>query len=163
MTRRFRLRRRLAVALGLSVCMLIAAVPTALSQTSAAGSQDLRSPDARDAAAARHAADPTGGPQDLRSPDARDAAVSAQQTTQPSSGSRDLRSPDARDAAKGITTAAQSARTPAPVEPRTVVTVQEGGSQTLPIVFSACALFIALLAVGFVALSRRPRPRWTAP
>jgi hypothetical protein len=139
MNRRFRLRRRLAVALALSVCVLVVAVPTALAQMS------------------------SGGSQDLRSPDARDAALAAQQAIQPNVGTQDLRSPDARDAAAGITSGSQSAPAPAPVEPRTVITVEEGGSQTLPIVFSACALFIALLAVGFVALSRRPRPRWTAP
>jgi hypothetical protein len=43
------------------------------------------------------------------------------------------------------------------------VNVHEGGSDTLAIVFSAGALFTALLAVGFVAISRRQRPRWTAP
>jgi hypothetical protein len=41
--------------------------------------------------------------------------------------------------------------------------LEEGGSQTLALVFSSVALLIALLAVGFVAVSRRPRPRWTAP
>jgi hypothetical protein len=44
-----------------------------------------------------------------------------------------------------------------------VITVEEHGSQTLAIVFSGFALLIALMAVGFVAISRRPRPRWTAP
>jgi hypothetical protein len=136
---RFRLRRRWAVVLALSVCVLVVAVPTALAQTS------------------------NGGYEDLRSPDTRDAALAAQQAAQAGSGPQDLRSPDTRDAARGITTGSQSVPAPGPVEPRTVVTVEEGGSQTLAIVFSACALFIALLAVGFVALSRRPRPRWTAP
>ena len=46
---------------------------------------------------------------------------------------------------------------------RTVVTAEEGSSQTLAIVFSASALMIALLSAGFVAVARRPRPRWTAP
>jgi hypothetical protein len=57
----------------------------------AAQSQDLRSPDARDAAAAAQAQ----SYQDLRSPDARDAARPSE-TRQYS----DLRSPDARDAGK---------------------------------------------------------------
>jgi hypothetical protein len=161
--RRFRFRRRLALSLALSACVLIVAVPTALAQTSSGGSQDLRSPDARDAALAAQATQqPAGGYQDLRSPDARDAATAAQQASQPSV-SRDLRSPDARDAAAGITPGSQSVPAQVSVERRTVVAVEDGGSQTLAIVFSACALFIALLAVGFVALSRRPRPRWTAP
>jgi hypothetical protein len=164
MNRRFRLRRRLAVVLALSVCVLVVAVPTALAQTSNGGYEDLRSPDARDAAlAAQQATQAGSGPQDLRSPDTRDAALAAQRATQAGSGPQDLRSPDTRDAAQGITTGSQSVPAPAPVEPRTVITVEERGSQTLAIVFSACALFIALLAVGFVALSRRPRPRWTAP
>jgi hypothetical protein len=151
-----RLRRRRAVALAISACVLIVAVPAAFAQ------QDLRSPDARDAAlAAEQAAQPAAG-QDLRSPDARDAALASQQAAQPSAGYSDLRSPDARDAARGITTGSVSAPAPAAVE-RTVVTVEESSSQTLAIVFSASALLIALMSVGFVAVARRPRPRWTAP
>ena len=157
MNRRFSLRRRRAVALALSACVLTVAAPTAVAQTT---NQDLRSPDARDAALA---AEPAAGNEDLRSPDARDAALASQQAAQPSAGYRDLRSPDARDAARGITTGSVSAPTPVAVERRTVVTVEEGSSQTLAIVFSASALLIALLSVGFVALARRPRPRWTAP
>jgi hypothetical protein len=132
MTWRIRLRRRRAVALAVSTCVLIVAAPTAAAQTS----QDLRSPDARDA---------------------------AQATGQQAAGYSDLRSPDARDAARGITTASQPAPAPAPVDSRTVITVEEHGSQTLAIVFSGFALLIALMAVGFVAISGRPRPRWTAP
>jgi hypothetical protein len=63
----------------------------AVPATAAAESQDLRSPDARDAAAAAEAQ----AYQDLRSPDARDAATAA--GTQ---GYQDLRSPDARDAGR---------------------------------------------------------------
>ena len=50
--------------------------------------QDLRSPDARDAAQASE----TTQSQDLRSPDARDAALASQTRSY-----QDLRSPDARD------------------------------------------------------------------
>ena len=157
MSRRFSLRRRRAVALALSACVLTVAAPTAVAQTT---NQDLRSPDARDAALA---AEPAAGNEDLRSPDARDAALASQQAARPSAGYRDLRSPDVRDAARGITTGSVSTPTPVAVERRTVVTVEEGSSQTLAIVFSASALLIALLSVGFVALARRPRPRWTAP
>ena len=157
MNRRFSLRRRRAVALALSACVLTVAAPTAVAQTT---NQDLRSPDARDAALA---AEPVASNEDLRSPDARDAALASQQAAQPSAGYRDLRSPDVRDAARGITTGSVSAPTPVAVERRTVVTVEEGSSQTLAIVFSASALLIALLSVGFVAVARRPRPRWTAP
>jgi hypothetical protein len=60
--------------------------------------QDLRSPDARDAA--REAVGVSGPYQDLRSPDARDAAREAAPVSGPS---QDLRSPDARDAARDLT------------------------------------------------------------
>jgi hypothetical protein len=53
--------------------------------------EDLRSPDAKDAAAASTAQ----SSQDLRSPDAKDAAAAS--TAQ---SSQDLRSPDARDAGR---------------------------------------------------------------
>jgi hypothetical protein len=135
MTWRFRIRRRRAVVLALSACALAVTAPTAGAATY----------------------------EDLRSPDARDAAAVAEQQAQTPALPRDLRSPDARDAARGITTGSQSAPTPAPVQTRTVIAVEDRGSQTLAIVFSASALLIALLAVGFVAVSRRPRPRWTAP
>src|ERR671923_1414907 len=61
--------------------------------TSGAGApyQDLRSPDARDAARASA----TTQNQDLRSPDARDAALASQARNY-----QDLRSPDARDAGR---------------------------------------------------------------
>jgi hypothetical protein len=134
MTWRFRLRRRRAVLLALSACVVAIPAPAAVAATW----------------------------EDLRSPDARDAAVVVERTQSPALP-RDLRSPDARDAARGITTGSQSAPTPAPAQTRTVVAVEERGSQTLAIVFSASALLIALLAVGLVAMTRRPRPRWTAP
>jgi hypothetical protein len=61
----------------------------ALAPGTAMAGQDLRSPDARDAAVRASA------PVDLRSPDARDAAASV------STAPTDLRSPDARDASQG--------------------------------------------------------------
>jgi hypothetical protein len=54
-----------------------------------AGAQDLRSPDARDAAQTSR----TTQTPDLRSPDAQDAALASQARSY-----QDLRSPDARDA-----------------------------------------------------------------
>jgi hypothetical protein len=156
-TRRFWLRRRRAVALALSTGVLAAVVPTAV----AAASDDLRSPDARDAAVAAQQQALSDG--DLRSPDARDAALAGQQPSGSDVASRDLRSPDARDAANGVATGSQPTATAAPTETRTVIAVEERGSQTLAIVFSAIALVLALLAVGFTALARRPRPRWSAP
>jgi hypothetical protein len=106
MNRRFSLRRRRAVALALSACVLTVAAPTAVAATW----------------------------EDMHPQAARDAAAASQQQAQP-----------------------------APAETRTVITVEERGSQTLAIVFSASALGLALLAVGFTAVARRPRPRWTAP
>jgi hypothetical protein len=143
---RFRLRRRRAVALALSASVLGVAAPAAVAATW----EDTHSSGAQQQAQASG---------DLRSPDARDAALASQQQAQSDVAYRDLRSPDARDAATGTTTGSQ----PAPIETRTVIAVEESGSNTLPIVFSAIALVIALLAVGFVAVARRPRPRWTAP
>ena len=93
---------------------------------------------------------------DLHPQDARDAA--AEQPSAPT----DLRSPDARDAALAAATGTQSAPASSVVVEPTVVPVVEHGSQTLAIVFSGTALFIALLAVGFAAIYRRPRPRWSA-
>jgi hypothetical protein len=61
--------------------------------------QDLRSPDARDAAREVGTVAGPGQYQDLRSPDARDAAREAGPVTGPS---QDLRSPDARDAARDL-------------------------------------------------------------
>src|SRR5688500_2731495 len=94
MIRRFSLRRRRAVTAVLSAGVLALAAPTGVAATS-----DLRSPDARDAAAAAQQQAQTAG--DLRSPDARDAALAAQQQSQSGVGYSDLRSPDARDAALG--------------------------------------------------------------
>ena len=87
------------------------------------------------------------------------AAQAADEQAQSATAARDLRSPDARDAADGITTRAQ----PTPVGTRTVVTVENSGSQTLAIAFSIGALLLSLLAVAFVGIGRRPRPRWSAP
>jgi hypothetical protein len=117
-------------------------------------SPDLRSPDARDAALA--AKQPPAGT-DLRSPDARDAAVVA--ATSPVR--IDLRSPDARDAALAAGSGTSTSPAAVTVQP-TVVPVVDHGSQTLAIVLSSTALFLALVAVGFAALYRRPRPRWSA-
>jgi hypothetical protein len=67
-------------------------------------SQDLRSPDARDAALASQ----TRSYQDLRSPDARDAGIAAQAREY-----QDLRSPDARDIGRVPSTPSP---TPAPTD-----------------------------------------------
>jgi hypothetical protein len=160
------LRRRRAVGLAFAACSLAIVVPAAAiagtdppSQTDEAAavvqSQDLRSPDAHDAALA---ATPPPARTDLRSPDTRDAALAAT----PPPARTDLRSPDTRDAALAAENGTPSTPpSPVAVQP-TVVPVIDHGSQTLAIVFSSTALFLALAAVGFAAVYRRPRPRWSA-
>jgi hypothetical protein len=158
MIRRFKFRRRRAVALALSACALTVTAPTAVAATW----EDMDSSGGR--GATQGAEQQAVGYGDLRSPDARDAAQGAEQRTQSATAARDLRSPDARDAANGVTTRAQPTPRTAPVEARTVISVEEAGSsQTLPIVLSGGALLIALLAVALVAGGRSSRPRWSAP
>jgi hypothetical protein len=142
---RLTLRRRRAVGLALAGCSLAIVMPAA------AGARTDPPSDANGSASAVQNTD-------LRSPDARDAALAAGQPPV----STDLRSPDARDAA--LAAASGTASTPAaPVAVRpTVVPVVDHGGQTLAIVLSSTALFIALLAIGFAAIYRRPRPRWSA-
>jgi hypothetical protein len=95
----------------------------AVPATAAAQTQDLRSPDTRDAATAAarlheymYSSDPDSAaaraqgqaPQDLRSPDARDA-----KTEPVTQVAQDLRSPDARDAAQAAKVeVAQDLRSP---------------------------------------------------
>jgi hypothetical protein len=160
------LRRRRAVGLALATCSLVIVIPAAASaqtdtttqtdgSSAAVQPQDLRSPDTRDAALA---AEPTPARTDLRSPDTRDAALAAE----PAPARTDLRSPDTRDAALAAESGTPSTPpSPVAVQP-TVVPIVDHGSQTLAIVFSSTALFLALAAVGFAALYRRPRPRWSA-
>jgi hypothetical protein len=144
------LRRRRIFGLTLAACSLalVASAPGAASDT------DLRSPDAREAALA---AQQPPASIDLRSPDSRELAIVVQQPP----ASVDLRSPDARDATSQV--ASGSASTPTSVAPQpTVIPVVDHGSQTLAIVFSSTALVIALVAIAFALLYRRPRPRWSA-
>ena len=139
------LRRRRVVGLALAACSLAIVPPAA-----ASAQADMTSPTDGSASAVQT--------QDLRSPDARDAAL----TAAPPAASTDLRSPDARDAGLAAESGTPSTPpSPVAVQP-TVVPVVDHGSQTLAIVFSSVALFLALAAVGFAALYRRPRPRWSA-
>lgn len=88
----------------------VALVAACTAPASAVAFQDLRSPDARDAATA--AQTPTG--QDLRSPDAADAAAHRgvyELDRGPYVLNRDFGSPDATDVARGVT----PAQVPAPV------------------------------------------------
>ena len=177
------LSRRRAVGLALAACSLAIVMPAAASAP-AAQNQDLRSADALDAAIAAAqppvrtdlrsadalnasiaAAQPplrTAVRTDLRSADALDSSIAAAQPPVRTAVRTDLPSPDARDAALAAETGAPSTA-PSPVSARpTVVPVVDHGGQTLAIVFSSTALFLALLAIGFVAVYRRPRPRWSA-
>jgi hypothetical protein len=154
MIRRFKIRRHRAIALALSACALTVTAPTAIAATWEDSHASHVSPGAADEQAQSATA-----ARDLRSPDARDAANGIATGTQSATAARDLRSPDARDAANGIATSAQ----PTPVGTRTVVTVEDSGSQTLAIAFSIGALLLSLLAVAFVGIGRRARPRWSAP
>jgi hypothetical protein len=133
MKARLRLRKRVVPTLALAACM----VPLGISATALAQSQDLRSPDARDAA----------------------AGVSPQtQYVLP----QDLRSPDARDAAAGISRTSSGVSQPSAAAPTVVI---EHGTQTLAIVFASTALGIALAGAAFMlmAVYRRPRRAWSAP
>jgi hypothetical protein len=120
-----------------------AALALAAFAAPAHASQDLRSPDTRDAALA------PVRPQDLRSPDTRDAALVSVR-------SQDLRSPDTRDAAAGrgmrhapeVTVVKLTA--PAPAADRGIDWGDAGiGAATL------LALMMLGGAVAFVVLHRR--------
>jgi hypothetical protein len=93
-----------------------------------AGARDLRSPDARDAAATHAVKAP-----DLRSPDARDAG---QPTPAPAI---DLRSPDARDAAL-----------PAPSQP-----APSSDGFAWGYLIAGSALLVMLTAGGLTVITRR--------
>ena len=102
----------------------------------AAQSQDLRSPDTRDAATAAQPAYV-----DLRSPDARDAARAAALDNEPrgSAPSQDLRSPDTRDAAR-------ASATPASPQPVAQPSAPDSDGWLIPaIVGAALALMLATL------------------
>ena len=116
-----------------------AALATALlavGPVAAGAQQDLRSPDARDAALASEARNY----QDLRSPDARDAGVSAEAQTY-----QDLRSPDARDVGR-----APSSRS-SPSTP----TVESSGTDWGDVAIVAGGALLLLGAAGIVLFSRR--------
>ena len=139
------LRRRRAVGLALATCSLALVIPAAANART-----DTSSNNDAPASAVQT--------QDLRSPDARDAALA---TAASALARTDLRSPDARDTALAAVSGTPTSPATVTVQP-TVIPVVDHGSQTLAIVFSSTALFLALAAVGFAAIYRRPRPRWSA-
>jgi hypothetical protein len=108
----------------------------------AAVAQDLRSPDARDAAApAQQSVSP---PSDLRSPDVRDVAGSAQQLATPAS---DLRSPDVRDAASRVVSAA--------ITPAADAGVSNGFQWGDAAIGAGAAVAAIALAAGMLVAGRR--------
>jgi hypothetical protein len=129
---------RLARSAALALALAALAVPTAAAQQ-----QDLRTPDARDAAR------PAQASPDLRTPDARDAARLAQ-------SSPDLRTPDARDAATrpGASSAPDVTvvKVPAPERPAGGIDWGDAG------IAAGAALGLILLALGgTVAIAHRRR------
>jgi len=96
--------------LAIALAAMAALVPAARAQPAgqpipavnhAAPAQDLRSPDARDAALLRSRPVVDAAPrQDLRSPDARHAALLRSRPVVDAAPRQDLRSPDTRDAAR---------------------------------------------------------------
>jgi hypothetical protein len=91
------------------IIAVAALAASALPASAATAQQDLRSPDAREAA--RHGAQyeseraPQPAARDFRTPDAQDAAKHRglyELDRAPKSGAQDLRSPDARDAARNL-------------------------------------------------------------
>jgi hypothetical protein len=94
--------RRYATLFALSALAVAVAAPNAPAVTGpSTPSQDLRSPDARDAAVAQAQEPVSVGTQDLRSPDTRDAASGYDPKPVPVGTTQDLRSPDTRDVAIG--------------------------------------------------------------
>src|SRR4051794_22946323 len=114
----------------LATVTLVAAPAAAL-----AAGQDLRSPDARDAAAAAQKR------QDLRSPDARDAAAAATRR-------QDLRSPDAPDAADRRPVIVQ-----VPVSPDTGFEWDSAAIGAL----AGVGLMLSIAGGGVLIVRRRPR------
>ena len=132
---------RLTTAAGTALAVAALAAGPASAQ-----SQDLRSPDTRDAAAGRY---PAVVHQDLRSPDARDAAEGRYPAASPEPR-QDLRSPDARDAAEH--------RTPVIVRvERSEATGMSWDSAAIG-ALAAAGLLISLAGVGALVTRRRVRP-----
>ena len=128
--------------------------PDARDAVVASTGQDLRSPDARDAVKVV----PTSTGQDLRSPDARDAVKVV-----PTSTGQDLRSPDARDAGKVVATSnGQDLRSPdardasRPTTSPVPSSAPSAGTDWGDVGMIAGAIALALLAAGgLILISRR--------
>jgi hypothetical protein len=129
-----RTHRIIAAAIAIALC----ASSTAVAQ------QDLRSPDAIDAATPR-----PSQVQDLRSPDAVDAA------TERPSQDQDLRSPDAKDAAES----ADRAPLQPPTRVRIVEIPSDGFAWADAGIGAAAMLAVALLGLGLAGMHGRRRRR----
>jgi hypothetical protein len=143
--------RRAVTAVALATALLAIVPPGGVS-----AQQDLRSPDARDAALAseapnyrdlrspdaRHAALASEAPnyRDLRSPDARDAALASEAPSY-----QDLRSPDARD----------SGRVPSSHSLSASPTGESGGTDWGDVAIVAGGMLLLLGAAGVVLFGRR--------
>jgi hypothetical protein len=131
--------------------MLTTAALLAVCAAPAYADQDLRSPDARDAARAAATRDYV----DLRSPDARDAARASAETSY-----QDLRSPDARDAG-------QKPRTVQVPEPVVEIRENPGSGFDWGDAGIGAAGLLALLSIAggvtLLAIGRRRRRDLGAP
>ena len=126
---------------------------SAASPKSTTVSQNLVSPDARDAGTSSLAG--TVSPQNLVSPDARDAGSSGSAGTV---SSQSLVSPDTRDAGAGVVVS----QTPAPAPANVKSSGGVEGWDTEVILGLGAALLMGLAGVGLLARARtqhHPRPR----
>ena len=134
----------------ISKALVTAFAMTAVVAPVAGAEQDLRSPDAVDAAVNQQSGSYTPSPGvDLRSPDAVDSAVNPQSGSYTPSAGVDLRSPDAVDAARSPQLATYS--------PGVASSDDSGGTDWgTAAMISGGALCLILLATGlFVGLRRR--------
>lgn len=130
-----------------SIATMLAAA--AVVAPGAGASQDLRSADARDAAANTQTGSYTPPPSvDLRSPDAVDSAINQQSGSYAPSPGVDLRSPDAVDAARNPELVSYSAGSTSSDD--------SGGTDWGPVeIFSASVPALILVGVGVLAVRRR--------
>ena len=101
--------------------------------------------------------------QDLRSPDARDAARLAESRDSPSSGVKvraypDLRSPDARDAARAATSITRVPVAGWPMNPPAAQTSAPPAADPARIPWIEAGIALALVALLAATMGRRRRP-----
>ena len=140
LTRRARLFTRLLVA---GALCLGAAAPAGWAHQAPAPAQDLRSPDARDAARLSVS--------QVRPSSAARDAVRGQ-------ASQDLRSPDARDAALAATTFTRAPAAGWPMNPPAAQTSAPPATDPARIPWSEAGIALALVALAAATIGRRRRP-----